>query len=140
MQRREITVQSVETAKASPFASSLLMRTGDLAVFFPDDAHKPGCMAGGRDAVRKVVEQGATEVAVVPLLFVPESAREGVKRYALGVFLLEALLGGGPSYWSGPPRARHFMRRLWHSAIRRRVNRLSSARNGRRIFARRFLH
>jgi NADH-quinone oxidoreductase subunit M len=33
-------------------------------------------------------------VAVVPLLFVPENAREGVKRYALGVFLLEALLGG----------------------------------------------
>ena len=38
-----------------PFASSLLMRTGDLAVFFPEDAHKPGCMAGGRHAVRKVV-------------------------------------------------------------------------------------
>jgi biofilm protein TabA len=38
-----------------PFASSLLMRPGDLAVFFPDDAHKPGCMAGGRHAVRKVV-------------------------------------------------------------------------------------
>jgi biofilm protein TabA len=38
-----------------PFSSSLLMRTGDLAVFFPDDAHKPGCMAGGRDAVKKVV-------------------------------------------------------------------------------------
>jgi biofilm protein TabA len=38
-----------------PFASSLLMRTGDLAVFFPDDGHKPGCMAGGRHRVRKVV-------------------------------------------------------------------------------------
>ncbi|HVH11435.1 MAG TPA: YhcH/YjgK/YiaL family protein [Longimicrobium sp.] len=38
-----------------PFASSLLMRPGDLAVFFPGDAHKPGCMAGGRHAVRKVV-------------------------------------------------------------------------------------
>jgi biofilm protein TabA len=38
-----------------PFASSLLMRPGDLAVFYPDDAHKPGCMAGGRHAVRKVV-------------------------------------------------------------------------------------
>lgn len=38
-----------------PFASSLLMRHGDLAVFFPGDAHKPGCMAGGRHAVRKVV-------------------------------------------------------------------------------------
>ncbi|MBD0320081.1 MAG: YhcH/YjgK/YiaL family protein [Gemmatimonadetes bacterium] len=38
-----------------PFASSLLMRPGDLAIFFPDDAHKPGCMAGGRHTVRKVV-------------------------------------------------------------------------------------
>ena len=38
-----------------PFASSVLMRPGDLAVFFPGDAHKPGCMAGGRHAVRKVV-------------------------------------------------------------------------------------
>lgn len=38
-----------------PFASSLLMRPGDLAIFFPDDAHKPGCMAGGRHAVKKVV-------------------------------------------------------------------------------------
>jgi biofilm protein TabA len=38
-----------------PFASSLLMRPGDLAVFHPDDAHKPGCMAGGRHTVRKVV-------------------------------------------------------------------------------------
>ncbi len=38
-----------------PFASSLLMRPGDLAIFFPEDAHKPGCMAGGRHTVRKVV-------------------------------------------------------------------------------------
>ena len=38
-----------------PFASSLLMRTGDLAIFHPADAHKPGCMAGGRHAVKKVV-------------------------------------------------------------------------------------
>ena len=37
------------------FASSLLMRPGSLAVFFPGDAHKPGCMAGGRHTVRKVV-------------------------------------------------------------------------------------
>lgn len=37
------------------FASSLLMRPGDLAIFHPGDAHKPGCMAGGRHAVRKVV-------------------------------------------------------------------------------------
>ena len=36
-------------------SSSLLLRAGDLAVFYPSDAHKPGCMAGGRDAVRKVV-------------------------------------------------------------------------------------
>jgi biofilm protein TabA len=38
-----------------PFASSLLMRAGDLAIFHPGDAHKPGCMAGGRHTVRKVV-------------------------------------------------------------------------------------
>lgn len=38
-----------------PFASSLLMRPGDLAIFFPDDAHKPGCMAGARHRVKKVV-------------------------------------------------------------------------------------
>lgn len=36
-------------------STSLLMRTGDLAVFLPADGHKPGCMAGGRDAVKKVV-------------------------------------------------------------------------------------
>jgi biofilm protein TabA len=38
-----------------PFCSSLLMHTGDLAIFHPDDAHKPGCMAGARHTVRKVV-------------------------------------------------------------------------------------
>lgn len=38
-----------------PFASSLLMRPGDLAAFYPGDAHKPGCMAGARHTVRKVV-------------------------------------------------------------------------------------
>jgi biofilm protein TabA len=36
-------------------SSSLLLRAGGLAVFHPADAHKPGCMAGGRDEVRKVV-------------------------------------------------------------------------------------
>lgn len=38
-----------------PASSSLLMPAGSVAFFHPDDAHKPGCMAGGRDAVRKVV-------------------------------------------------------------------------------------
>lgn len=38
-----------------PFSSSLLLRAGDVALFFPGDAHKPGCMAGGRDDVCKVV-------------------------------------------------------------------------------------
>jgi biofilm protein TabA len=38
-----------------PFASSLLMRPGDLAIFHPGDGHKPACMAGGRHRVRKVV-------------------------------------------------------------------------------------
>lgn len=36
-------------------SSSLLLRAGDFAILFPGDAHKPGCMAGGREAVLKVV-------------------------------------------------------------------------------------
>ena len=36
-------------------SSSLLVREGDLAVFHPGDGHKPGCMAGGKHAVKKVV-------------------------------------------------------------------------------------
>ncbi|HEX8358667.1 MAG TPA: YhcH/YjgK/YiaL family protein [Longimicrobium sp.] len=36
-------------------SSSLLMSAGHAAVFFPEDAHKPGCMAGARHDVRKVV-------------------------------------------------------------------------------------
>ena len=38
-----------------PASSSVLLGAGDFAVLFPDDAHKPGCMAGGRDPVLKVV-------------------------------------------------------------------------------------
>ena len=38
-----------------PASSSLLLPAGALAVFHPADAHKPGCMAGGRHTVRKVV-------------------------------------------------------------------------------------
>ncbi len=36
-------------------STSLLLNPGDAAVFFPEDAHKPGCMAGARHDVRKVV-------------------------------------------------------------------------------------
>ena len=36
-------------------SSSVLLGPGDFAILFPDDGHKPGCMAGGRDAVLKVV-------------------------------------------------------------------------------------
>jgi len=36
-------------------SSSLLLNPGDAALFFPEDAHKPGCMAGARHDVRKVV-------------------------------------------------------------------------------------
>ncbi|HEX2203034.1 MAG TPA: YhcH/YjgK/YiaL family protein [Longimicrobium sp.] len=36
-------------------SSSILMPAGSVALFWPGDAHKPGCMAGGRDPVRKVV-------------------------------------------------------------------------------------
>jgi biofilm protein TabA len=36
-------------------SSSLLLGEGDFAILWPGDAHKPGCMAGGRDQVKKVV-------------------------------------------------------------------------------------
>ena len=36
-------------------SSSILVLPGHFAIFFPADGHKPGLMAGGRDAVRKVV-------------------------------------------------------------------------------------
>ena len=36
-------------------SSSFLVLPGQYAIFFPADGHKPGCMAGGREAVRKVV-------------------------------------------------------------------------------------
>ena len=38
-----------------PASSSVLVLPGQFAIFFPADGHKPGCMAGGREAVRKVV-------------------------------------------------------------------------------------
>lgn len=37
------------------YASSILMRPGDFAVLLRGDGHKPGCMAGGRHRVKKVV-------------------------------------------------------------------------------------
>ncbi|HET6231203.1 MAG TPA: YhcH/YjgK/YiaL family protein [Longimicrobiaceae bacterium] len=37
------------------YSSSLLLREGDFAIFYPGDAHKPGCMAGGKHQVKKVV-------------------------------------------------------------------------------------
>jgi biofilm protein TabA len=45
----------VELFADPPQSSSFLLGTGDFALFHPGDAHKPGCMAGGRHAVRKVV-------------------------------------------------------------------------------------
>lgn len=36
-------------------SSSFLLLPGDFTLLFPGDGHKPGCMAGGRDAVTKVV-------------------------------------------------------------------------------------
>jgi biofilm protein TabA len=36
-------------------SSSVLLRAGDFAIFLPHDGHKPGCMAGGRERVRKIV-------------------------------------------------------------------------------------
>jgi biofilm protein TabA len=36
-------------------SSSILLHAGDFVILYPHDAHKPGCMAGGRDRVKKVV-------------------------------------------------------------------------------------
>ena len=36
-------------------ASALILRPGIFAVFFPHDAHKPGCFAARQEAVRKLV-------------------------------------------------------------------------------------
>ena len=44
-----------------PASSSVLVRPGEFVVLFPGDAHKPGCMAGGRDAVRRIVVKVAVE-------------------------------------------------------------------------------
>ena len=38
---------------ASP--GSIHLRAGDFAIFYPHDAHKPNCVAGGPAAVKKVV-------------------------------------------------------------------------------------
>lgn len=38
-----------------PASSSLLVGPGEFGIFYPPDAHKPGCMAGGRERVEKVV-------------------------------------------------------------------------------------
>lgn len=47
--------RDVEFFLDPPASSSLLLMTGEFAIFHPNDAHKPGCMAGGKDPVRKVV-------------------------------------------------------------------------------------
>lgn len=47
--------QDIEFFMDPPVSSSVLLRTGDLAILAPEDAHKPGCMAGGRTQVKKVV-------------------------------------------------------------------------------------
>jgi biofilm protein TabA len=36
-------------------SSSILLGPGDFTILWPGDAHKPGCMAGGREEVKKVV-------------------------------------------------------------------------------------
>jgi biofilm protein TabA len=45
----------VEFLDDPPASTSLLLAEGAFAVFGPDDAHKPGCMAGRRHEVLKVV-------------------------------------------------------------------------------------
>lgn len=36
-------------------SSSILLHAGDFVILYPHDAHKPGCMAGASDPVKKVV-------------------------------------------------------------------------------------
>ena len=48
-------VKDVTFYEDPPASSSLLLGPGEFAIFHPTDAHKPGCMAGGRDRVEKVV-------------------------------------------------------------------------------------
>jgi YhcH/YjgK/YiaL family protein len=36
-------------------STSLLLGPGDFGIFYPADGHKPGCMAGGKERVEKVV-------------------------------------------------------------------------------------
>ena len=38
-----------------PGCSSIVLRAGQLAIFAPEDAHKPGCSFGSAKPVRKVV-------------------------------------------------------------------------------------
>lgn len=47
--------KDVEFYRDPGASSSILLLAGEFAIFHPHDAHKPGCMAGGRDPVRKVV-------------------------------------------------------------------------------------
>jgi biofilm protein TabA len=47
--------RDVEFYHDPPASTSVLLCAGDFAIFHPHDAHKPGCMAGGRDEVRKIV-------------------------------------------------------------------------------------
>jgi biofilm protein TabA len=41
--------------KDSKMATALSLRAGDLAVFFPEDGHKPGCVLGEPGFIKKVV-------------------------------------------------------------------------------------
>lgn len=47
--------QDIEFFLDPPASSSVLLCAGDLAILAPEDAHKPGCMAGSRAQVKKVV-------------------------------------------------------------------------------------
>lgn len=47
--------QDVAFYAEPPASSSLLLTAGHFVILHPHDGHKPGCMAGGREAVKKVV-------------------------------------------------------------------------------------
>jgi biofilm protein TabA len=55
--------RDVEFYRDPAVSSSVLLLPGEFAIFHPHDVHKPGCMAGGRDPVRKVV----VKVRVAPV-------------------------------------------------------------------------
>lgn len=47
--------KDVQFYQDATVTTSVLLNAGDYTVFHPRDGHKPGCMAGGKERVKKVV-------------------------------------------------------------------------------------